>query len=140
MKSTGLGQLVVGIVVHAHPTDGRAARSDHSSATTNSRTADISTSPGTTATLDGLALVKPLRKHVDGLVQMMDGHLEAGPAQAAGQRPDALLLVQLALDDVVDGAEGTFEALCQGGPLLGLDLLRPIHDMRQVVERREMKH
>ena len=71
---------------------------------------------------------------------MMDGHLEAGPAQAAGQRPDALLLVHLALDDVVDGAEGTFEALGQGGPLLGLDLLRPIHDMRQVVERREMKH
>ena len=30
--------------------------------------------------LDGLALVEPLRKHVDGLVQMMDGHLEAGPA------------------------------------------------------------
>lgn len=116
MKSTGLGQLVVGIVVHAHPTDGRAARSDHSPA--NSRTAAIPT----TAALDGLALVEPLRKHVDGLVQMMDGHLEAGPAEAAGQRPDALLLVHFALDDVVDGAEGAFEALGQSGPLLGLDL------------------
>ena len=90
------------------------------------------------AALDGLALVEPLGEHVDGLVQMMDGHLEAGPAQAAGQRSDALLLVHLALDDVVDGAEGALEALGQGGPLLGLDLLRIIvssnHCVRQVVD------
>ena len=44
---------------------------------------------------------------------MVDGHLEAGAAQAAGEGADALPLVHLALDDVLDGAEGTLEALGQ---------------------------
>ena len=121
MKSTGLGQLVVGIVVHAHLADGRAARSDHSSTASARSTTAISPSSAT-AGLDGLALVEPLREHVDGLVQMVDGHLEAGAAQAAGQGSDALPLVHLALDDVLDGAEGALEALGQRRPLLGLDL------------------
>ena len=121
MKSAGLGKLVVGIVVHAHLTDCRAARSDHSSTASSTRSTTTISSTGTTG-LDGFALVEPLRKHVDGLVQVVDGHLEAGAAQAAGQGPDALPLVHLALDDVLDGAEGALEALGQRRPLLSLDL------------------
>lgn len=120
MKSTGLGKLIVGVVVHAYPVDGRAARPHNS--TSDCCTATHTSTAGNVTGLDGLALVDPLREHVDGLVQMMDGHLEAGATEAAGQRADALLLVHLAFDDVVDGTKRTFEALGQRGPLLGLDL------------------
>jgi hypothetical protein len=55
-------------------------------------------------------------------VEVVNGHLERGPAQAAGQRPRPALLIHFAFDGFFGGTKWALEALSQRDPFLGLDL------------------
>jgi hypothetical protein len=76
----------------------------------------------TIGTFSGFAIIQPLTKHIDGFVQMMNGHLIRCPTQATGQTARSLSEIHFAFHHIFIGTKRTLEPFRQRRSLLRLHL------------------
>ena len=67
-------------------------------------------------------IIQPFGKDIDGLMQVVNGHLIRRCTEATTQAADSGLVVHFAFDDFLIGTKGALEAFCQGRAFLSLDL------------------